>query len=179
MTVLVRGVLALIFAVPALLWTDVTVPALAAAFVLYAVLAAAGMVGAAVTDDTDPHQLRGAYLVAGLVSALAGLMSAPWPQITGLALAMVVGGWAIAVGLLEVTAALAHLLDESSRLEQRRARIGAWLLAVAGIVVLLRLEAGAAALATVLGVYALIAGVLFLAAAWCLRADSVAVREVR
>jgi hypothetical protein len=53
-----------------------------------------------------------------------------------------------------MTVLVRGLLDDSSRLEQRRARIGAWLLAVAGILVLLRLEAGAAALATVLGVYA-------------------------
>jgi uncharacterized membrane protein HdeD (DUF308 family) len=40
-------------------------------------------------------------------------------------------------------------------------------------------EAGAAALAIVLGVCALIAGVLLLAAAWCPCADPVAVSEVR
>ncbi|WP_236833789.1 HdeD family acid-resistance protein [Blastococcus sp. KM273129] len=177
-TVLARGGLALLFALPTLLWPNPTVQGLTIAFALYAVLAAAGMVGTAVTDATDPHQPRGAYLVAGLVSALAGLTSLLWPQITELTLAMVIGAWAIAVGLLEMTAALAHLLEEPPARRKRRARTGEWLLAVAGItsivvgiVVLLRPEASAAAQATELGVYALISAAVLLVAGWCLHAD--------
>lgn len=183
-TVLERGALALLFGLSLLVWPDVTVPGLAVAFALYAVLAAAGMVGTGVTDETDPHQPRGAYLVAGFVTVLAGLMSLLWPQITGLAFAMLVGAWAIAVGLLEVTAALARLLDDPAELRQRRTRIGTWLLAVAGVasvvagvVVLLRPDAGATAQATVLGVYALFSAAVLLAAGRCLR-PAVAVDEV-
>jgi uncharacterized membrane protein HdeD (DUF308 family) len=121
------------------------------------------------------------FAMPALLFAMPALL---WPDVTvpGLAVAF---AWAIAVGLLEETAALAHLLDDPHGLRQRQARIGAWLVAVAGIasvvagiVVLLRPEAGTAAPATVLGVCALIVGVLFLAA-WCLRSDPVAVSEVR
>ena len=174
-TVLARGGLALLFALSTLLWPHPTVQGLTIAFAFYAVLAAAGMVGTAVTDTIDPHQPRGAYLVAGLVSALAGLASLLWPQITELTLAMVVGAWALAVGLLEMTAAIAHLLEEPLGRRKRRARTGESLLAVAGItsivagiVVLLRPEAEAAAQATVLGVYALISAAVLLLAGWCL-----------
>lgn len=178
-TVRARGVLALLFGLSALLWPDPTLQGLVVAFALYAVLTAAGMVGTAVTDASDPYQPRGAYLVAGLVSALAGLTSLLWPQITEVTLAMVVGAWALAVGLLEMTAALAHLLEEPPGRRKRRARTGEWLLAVAGltsvvagIVVLLRPEAEAAPQGTVLGVYALISAAVLLLAGWCLFADS-------
>ncbi|MCF6509367.1 hypothetical protein E9549_18445 [Blastococcus sp. MG754426] len=179
MTVAARGVLALLFGLSVLLWPEVSVPGLAVAVAFYAVLVAAGLVGTGVTDARDPHQPRGAYLVAGLCSALVGLMSLLWPQITGLALVVLVGAWVISIGLLELTAVLAHLLGDPAPLGQRRVRLGRGLIAlagsvsvIAGIVVLLRPDAEADALATVLGVYALVSAAVLLAAAWFLRPGS-------
>lgn len=171
-----RGLLALLFGGLALLWPGVTILALALLFGAYALVDAAGLIGSAFTRDTGGKRPRWDYLVAGLVGVMAGLMGLLWPQITGLALVMVAGAWAVATGVLEVTAAVSGLLEAPAASRARRAMTGDWLLAVvgiisivAGIVALLRPEVGAVALATVLGVYALIAGAILLAAAWCLR----------
>ncbi|SOC53698.1 Uncharacterized membrane protein HdeD, DUF308 family [Blastococcus aggregatus] len=176
-TLALRGLLALLFGVLVLVWPPVTMLALALMFGAYALLDGAGLVGSALTThDRDHWRPRWGHLLAGVASLLAGLMSLLWPQITGLALVMLAGAWAIITGLLLVTATVTSVLEVPSAYRPGRSRSGEWLLALAGItslvlgiVVLLRPDVGAVAVATVLGIYALIAGVVLLTAAWCLR----------
>jgi uncharacterized membrane protein HdeD (DUF308 family) len=174
-TLALRGVLALLFGVSALLWPDVTVLALALLFGAYALVDGAGMIGGVLTREVVQERPRRAYLLAGFAGLLAGVMSLLWPQITVLVLVTLAGLWAVVTGALEVTAAV----------RLRRERTGEWLLAAAGIVsvgtgvlILLRPDVGALALATVLGVYALIAGAVLLAAAWRLCGKPLVVVEV-
>lgn len=182
-----RGLVALLFGVLTLLWPKATtVLALALAFGAYAVVDGAGRVGSALRHEAGQERLRAEPLLAGFAGLLAGLMTLLWPQITGLALVMLVGAWAIITGLFEVTGVVTGLLEVPSALRPRAARTGHSLLGVAGIisvvagmVVLLRPDSGAAALATVLGIYAVITGVVLLAAAWALRNKHIAVGEVR
>lgn len=170
----VRGVLTLLFGLLALLWPDVTVLALALLFGAFAVVDGVGMMAGGLARHAPPRR-RWGYALAGLVGVVAGLLSLLWPQITALALVVLAGAWAVVTGLLEVAAAV----------RLRRVMTGEWLLAgagvisvVAGVVILLRPDIGALALATVLGVYAVIAGVVLLAAAWRLRKEPVVILEV-
>ncbi|WP_209305275.1 DUF308 domain-containing protein [Blastococcus sp. CT_GayMR20] len=181
-TLALRGLLALLFGVLALVWPEVTMLALALLFGAYAMVDGAGLVGSALARGTGQERPRWAHLLAGLAGLLAGLMSLLWPQITGLALVLLAGAWAIITGLLQATAAVTGLLEVPSGLRPREARTGEALLAAAGIIsvvvgiaVLLRPDVGAVALATVLGIYALIVSVVLLAAAWCLHRKPVVV----
>src|SRR4051794_6123462 len=174
-TLALRGVLALLFGVSALLWPDVTVLTLALLFGAYALVDGVGMSGGVLSREVVQERPGWAYLPARFAGLLAGLMSSLWPQITALVLVVLAGLWAVVTGVLEVTAAV----------RLRRAMTGEWLLAAAGIVsvaagvlILLRSDVGALALATVLGVYALIAGAVLLAAAWRLRGKPLVVVEV-
>jgi uncharacterized membrane protein HdeD (DUF308 family) len=98
-------------------------------------------------------------VVLGLLSVAAGVAAWVWPDITALALVLVVGAWALVTGVADVWLA---------------ARVGGhWLLVltglasmVTGVLILLRPTVGAFALAVVIGVYAIIAGVLMLAETW-------------
>lgn len=171
-----RGGLALLFGALALLWPGLTPLGLALLFAAYAFVDGVGMLGAAVPGDPAHEETRWDYLLAGLAGVLVSFMTLLWPQITLLALVMVVGAWAVVTGLLEVSAAVTGLLQTRRAERRRRSLAGEWLLGsagissvAAGIVVLLQSGAGAVALATVLGSYALVAGALLLAAAWHLR----------
>jgi uncharacterized membrane protein HdeD (DUF308 family) len=83
-----------------------------------------------------------------------------------LVLVVFVGAWAVVTGILEIAAAI----------RLRRELTGEWVLALvgavsvlAGVLILARPGVGAVALAQVLGVYAIIAGVLLLWIGWRLR----------
>jgi uncharacterized membrane protein HdeD (DUF308 family) len=167
-----RGVLALLFGVLVLVWPRVTVLVLAVVFAIYAVVDGIGMVASGLgRDDTR----RWPYVLAGVLGIVAGVVAALWPQVTALVLVLLVGAWAVITGVLQVAAAL----------RLRRERRDWWVLAlsgvvslIAGVIILARPDIGALALATVLGVYALFAGVALLWGAWQLRKARVIVLGV-
>jgi uncharacterized membrane protein HdeD (DUF308 family) len=167
-------VLAILFGLIALLRPGVTVLTLALLFAAYAVMDGAGMIAGGL-DEKAAGGRRWFHLAAGMAGVVAGLIAASWPQITVLALVLLAGAWAVATGALEIAAAV----------RLRREPTGQWLLAavggvsmLAGIVILLRPAVGVLALATMLGVYALIAGVALLAAARRVRQGQVVVMEL-
>jgi uncharacterized membrane protein HdeD (DUF308 family) len=153
-TVLVlRAVLAVAFGLVALLWPDLTLLALTLAFGVYAILD-----GVASVVDAVRHRRRSRWwlgLLGGLASVAAGVVALIWPGITAVALAIVVGIWAVVTGLAELATAF--------RLRHAGGRI--WLLALAGalsvaagVVILVRPDAGALGLAVVVGVFAMVYG---------------------
>jgi uncharacterized membrane protein HdeD (DUF308 family) len=169
-----RGVLAVLFGVLVLVWPRVTVLVLAVVFAVYAVVDGIGMVASGLDDGRDRRR-RWSYVLAGVVGIVAGVLAAVWPEVTALVLVLLVGAWAVVTGALEVAAAV----------RLRRETPGRWVLAlsgivslVAGAVILARPDIGALALATVLGVYALLAGVALVWAAWQLRKGRVVVLRV-
>jgi uncharacterized membrane protein HdeD (DUF308 family) len=160
-----RGVMALLFGVLVLVWPRVTVLVLAVVFAAYAVVDGIGMVASGFSSGRDRRR-RWSYALAGAVGIVAGVIAALWPEVTALVLVLLVGAWAVVTGALEIAAAV----------RLRREMPGRWVLAlaggsslVAGVIILARPDVGALALATVLGVYALLAGAALLWAAWQLR----------
>jgi uncharacterized membrane protein HdeD (DUF308 family) len=156
-----RGVLAVLFGVVVLVWPDVTLVALALVFAVYAVVDGIGLVVSGL--DRRGRGRRWSYVAAGVVGIVTGILAAVWPGLTALVLVLMVGAWAVITGVLEIAAAV----------QLRRAGIGAWgpalsgvVSLVAGVVVLVRPDLGALALAVLLGVFALVAGVALLWAAW-------------
>jgi uncharacterized membrane protein HdeD (DUF308 family) len=166
--------LAILFGLAALVWPGVTVLGLALLFAAYAVVDGAGMIASGL-DRQAAGERRWFYLAAGITGVMAGVFAGLWPQITALALVLLAGAWALATGALEIAGAV----------RLRRELAGEWLLAavgvvsmLAGILIFLRPAVGVLALATVLGVYALIAGVALLAAAWRVRKARLVVVEL-
>lgn len=157
-----RGAAAVVFGVLTLLWPQLTVLALACVFGAYALLDGAMLIAAAWRHR---HERRpaAACTAAGALGVVAGLVTALWPGLTALALVVMAGAWAIVTGCLELWVAT------RMRHELRHAwwwRASAVVSVVAGVLLWLRPEAGAVAIALIIGVYALIAGGLWLAAAW-------------
>ncbi len=157
-----RGAVAVMFGVLALLWPQLTVLALALVFGAYALVDGVILLGAAWRNRGERWSAL-ACAAAGALSVVAAMVTSLWPGLTALALVVMAGAWAVVTGCLELWAAL------RMRRELRHAWL--WLVSavvsvVAGVLLWLRPDAGAVAISLVLGVYALVAGGVWLASAW-------------
>ena len=95
------------------------------------------------------------HLILGLVDIGAGVVALAWPGPTALVLVLLVAGWAIVTGLLEVFAAFGA--DEEAG--TRAMFILGGLVSVAfGVVLFARPDMGALSLALLFGLFNLIAG---------------------
>jgi uncharacterized membrane protein HdeD (DUF308 family) len=162
--VLLRGILAILFGLFALFAPGSALLALVLVFGAYAILdgATALAVGIRHRKD-DPHW--GWHVVQGVVSVLAGLIAFVWPGVTVLAILFVIAFWSIVGGIAEVV--------ESFMMRKRGSEGWGWMLA-AGIVSVLfgivLLASPGAALITLLwlvGVYAIVFGVIIVV--WAVR----------
>ena len=160
-----RGLLALAFGVLVLVWPGVTLLALALVFAAYVIVDGVGMVASGLTAGPDRRR-RWSYVLAGLLGILAGILAAVWPAITVLGLVLLAGAWAVVRGALEISAAVRGRDDRSARWIHGLVGV---LSIIAGVIIFARPGIGALALATVLAVYALVAGATLLAAAWQVR----------
>ena len=105
-------------------------------------------------------------LLRGLAGVAVGVVTVIWPNITALALVYLIASWALVTGGLEIAAAI----------RLRKVISGEWLLILSGlaavalgIVLVLFPEPGALALVLLIGVYALVSGVLLIVLAFRLR----------
>jgi uncharacterized membrane protein HdeD (DUF308 family) len=149
-----RGVLAIVLGLVALLWPGVTVLALAVLFGVYAVINGVGLLVGAARRDGDGGQ-RVATLLAGALGIVVGVLALVWPTVTVLGLVILVGVWALLTGAAELWAAA-----------QLRGGLVSALIGVAsivaGVLLLMMPGPGALALALTIGVYGLVVGVLML-----------------
>jgi uncharacterized membrane protein HdeD (DUF308 family) len=158
-----RGVVAIVFGVMAVLLPGITVVALAILFGAYALVNGVITMVAAFRRQQDAAR-RVAQVLAGLLGVAAGIVALVWPGITALALVVVVGAWALVTGALEIWAAT-RIPGQWMPLV-----VGAVSMVV-GLLILLRPGVGAVALALTVGVYAIAAGVLMLAESWHLHRE--------
>ncbi len=159
-----RGVLAVIFGLVALLWPAVTAVALALLFGVYAFLNGIALIVEAFRHRKWSHRVPA--VIGGLVGVAAGVIAALWPGITIVALALVVGAWAVVTGLFEIVAALK--LRKHIRGEAILVAAGTFT-ALVGVLILLWPFAGALGIAVAVGVYALIYGTTLIAHGYRLR----------
>lgn len=159
-----RGAIALVFGVLALVWPGLTLLWLVALFAAYALLGGGvSIVGAVKNREEDGWWL---WLLLGLVSVGAGVIAILHPDLTALVLVLMMGANAIVTGILEIAIAV----------RQREVIQREWLLILAGIVsiafgvlVFLFPAAGALAMVWMIGVWAIASGVLLLMAAYRVR----------
>jgi uncharacterized membrane protein HdeD (DUF308 family) len=149
-----RGVLAVLFGIIALRNPHAAVAALAIVFAVYAF--ADGVLDFVLAARLGRAGQRwGWYLFEGIVSVALGVIALAFPKLTFVALVLIVGLRAIALGVFELGAAFAW--------EEFDAR---WLLGITGvlslvlgILLLASPVIGAAALIWTIGVYAIVFGV--------------------
>ncbi len=149
--ILLRGLAAIAFGIMCFVWPAVSLLVLVFLWGAYAIIdGAAALVSGA--------QSRWWSMVAvGVVSVFAGLIAFFWPGITALALLYLIAAWAVVRGVAEIAAAI-HL---------RRQIENEWMLILGGAVsilfgVLIALFPGAGVLSVlwVIGVFAIVFGIV-------------------
>jgi uncharacterized membrane protein HdeD (DUF308 family) len=152
---LLRGAVAVAFGVVALIWPAVTALVLAVAFGVYALIDGAGRIIDAFGDGGRYHRV--AHFLGGLLGVAAGIIAVVWPAITVLALALLVGAWALVTGVSEIAAAIRLRKQLHGRAQAFPVVAGA-LSVLAGVLILLQPFAGALGIALIVGIYALVYG---------------------
>ena len=152
----VRGIAALTFGVLAIVWPSSSVLALVLVWGTYAMIDGVTSVALAVRAGRS-RQRWGWLLFDGVVGIAAAVLTMLWPQITAFALLMLIAVWAVITGVAKIAAAI----------ELRRVIHGEWILGLSGLLsiafgVLMMVFPGAGALAvvTIIGVYAIAIGAL-------------------
>jgi len=169
-SLLLRGVLAIVFGIIALAVPGIALLALIIVFGAYAFLD--GILAVIVAIQERRVMPRwGWLLVEGLAGIGLGIVAFVWPGETALVLLYIVAAWAIVTGILEIGAAFT---------------VRDWLIGLAGIVsvafgilLIIRPGAGLLSLLWLLGVYAIIFGVLLIGHALQLRMRSTEAMRAR
>jgi len=159
-----RGILAILLGLAAIVLPGVTLAVLITLFGAYAVVDGVLAMIAGVRA-AERHERWWSPVLKGLAGIAAGVMAFIWPALTALALLYLIAGWAIVTGVLEVVAAV-HL---------HRAH-GEWLLIINGVLsilfgllIVVWPGAGLITLLWMIGVYAVIFGATLLVLAFRLR----------
>jgi uncharacterized membrane protein HdeD (DUF308 family) len=161
-----RGVVAILFGLAALIWPGPTVLVFVLLFGLFALIEGASTLTAAFSRTSPlatPGPVRNVLLVHALISIFAGVVTLVWPTITALALLYVIAAWAMLSGALQIYDAW-RLRSEINN-EWMLVVLGVLRLAF-GVILLIAPGAGALAITWLIGWFALLDGVLHLALAW-------------
>jgi uncharacterized membrane protein HdeD (DUF308 family) len=156
---LLRGIVSILFGVLAFAWPGPTVLALTLLFGAYAL--ADGILSLiAAVNGSDRSAPPWWLLLVGLLGIAAGIIAFLWPGKTAFALVVMIGAWAVTIGIFEILGAirLRNQIDDE------------WWLILAGIfsvlfglAVLLRPAAGALAVVWLIAAYAILSGILMVA----------------
>ncbi|HKN57107.1 MAG TPA: HdeD family acid-resistance protein [Amycolatopsis sp.] len=162
--VAVRGGLAIVFGVLTLIWPALTILALAIIYGVYALFDGVGGLMEAFRSRDSGH--RWSYALFGILGLIAGVLVLAWPGITVLVLATLIGIWAIVSGVAEISAAIRL----RKQIEGEAFLIIAGAISVlAGILIVFNPIAGAFGIALLVGIYAILYGVILLVLAFRLR----------
>lgn len=160
-----RGLAALLFGILAFVWPGPTLAVLVLLFGAYTLVDGILSIVAAVKAPQG-YERWWVLLVEGIVGVIVGVLTFFWPAITALALLYFIAAWAIITGVLEIVAAI----------RLRKSISNEWLLVLSGILsilfglaLMLMPVAGALAVVWLIGIYAVIFGLLLLALAFRLR----------
>jgi uncharacterized membrane protein HdeD (DUF308 family) len=163
---LLRGIASILFGVAAFVWPGLTVLALTLLYGAFAMADGILSLGAALSGSGSKSMPTWWLVIIGLLGIAAGAVAFLWPGLTAFALVIMIGAWAVTMGVLEIIGAirLRHEIEDE------------WLLIAAGILsvlfglaLLLRPAAGALALAWAIGAFAILSGILLVAFAFRLK----------
>lgn len=149
-----RGLLAIVVGLVAVVWPGITIGAFLLLFAVYALLAAAMQIAAAFRSRRG-GSVVGRILLA-VIDIAAAVTALTWPAITALALTLVVAGWALIAGAIEVVLAFAAGQTAGQRALYALTGIVS---VVLGVVFVLHPDIAAVTLAQVYGLSSIVSGV--------------------
>ena len=161
-----RGVVAIIFGVVAFAQPEQALQALVLVFGAYALVDGIFAIFAGIAAR-GYFERWWAMLLEGMAGVVIGLLTFFWPGVTALVLVYFIASWALITGIFEIVAAI----------QLRRVITGEWMLILGGLLsilfgVLLFVSpvAGAMSLIWMIGIYAVVFGILEIVFAYRLHA---------
>ncbi len=155
-SIVLRGVIAILFGILAFIWPGITVLVFVALFAAYAIVDGILAIIWALRDSRNWLAL----VIEGILGLAAGIVAILWPGITALALLYLIAAWAVVTGIFEIAAAI----------RLRREISNEWLLGLAGlfsivfgIILFLFPGSGALAVVWIIASYAILFGILLIA----------------
>ena len=162
--VLLRGIAAIVFGLLAFAWPGLTLVTLVLFYGAFALVDGVCAVIAAIKGGTPAP--RWWLALVGIAGIVAGLLTFVWPGVTALVLLFFIAGWAIAVGVFEIVGAI-RLRKEIDN--EWLLIAGGALSVLFGVAVIAVPGAGALALVWLIGIYAIVYGVILVMFALRLR----------
>jgi uncharacterized membrane protein HdeD (DUF308 family) len=165
-TILLRGIVAILFGVLIILWPEISISILVFLFGIFAI--ADGLFSIISELRRYGEHARWWVLVfEGLAGVGIGVVAILWPEITAIIVLYLVASWGLVTGFLEIIAAI-RLRNE---LEGEWILILTGLLSIAiGILLFLFPNAGLIAMVWMIGIYAIFFGISLIALSFRLRA---------
>jgi len=156
---LFEGVLWLLAGVVALVWPKLTVLALVLLFGIFAIISGITVVAAAL-QNREEHGW-GVLLFEGILWLLVGVVALIWPGITALSFLYLLAAWAVITGILELIAPLSFPMSGGRGLLMA---LSGLVSIVFGIIIAVQPASGLLAVTWLIGIYAIVFGILHLVA---------------
>jgi uncharacterized membrane protein HdeD (DUF308 family) len=151
---LVRGTVAVVLGIFAIVWPGITLAALVVLFAVYVFCDAFGQFYRAFASDRA-GPVAG-HVLLGVLDIVAGVVALAWPSITAFVLAIWIAAWAVITGVIEIGSAIASHGSGGLRLSLALLGVASVLF---GVVVFAHPYAGALSLALLFGLFLLFYGV--------------------
>lgn len=169
-----RGLVAVLFGITALVWPGITLTALIVLFGAFAlvdgIFAIVALLFGGGTRDW------GAQLFESLISIGAGVIALVWPGLTAVAFVFVIAAWAVLSGVFQIVMAV-RLRKEITN--EWLLGLGGVLSALLGIVFFARPAVGLLSSVWVLGLYAVLFGAVLIVLGFRLRSVRGRLRDAR
>jgi uncharacterized membrane protein HdeD (DUF308 family) len=160
-----RGLLAVLFGLAALIWPGPTVLVLVALFAGYAIVDGVFNLGALFLWGAA-QQRRWAMILEGIIGIVAGVLALIWPEISVLIFVYLIAVWGVVTGIFEIIASIWLRQKMAGEIFLGLTGVLSLLL---GVLLLFQPQAGVVGLAWIIGAYALIFGVLMIVLGFRLR----------
>ena len=154
---LFRSIAAILFGILTLVWPKLSLAVLVLLFGIFAVISGITAVAAALRNTKE--QGWGLLLFEGILGILVGVVALVWPGITALAFLFLLAAWAILTGILELVAPLSFSMSGGRAVLMVLAGLVS---VIFGILIAAQPAAGLLAVVWLIGVYAIVFGVMYI-----------------
>lgn len=172
-TLVIRGLVAVLFGLFAIFVPDITLTVLVLLFGAYALVDGGINIYAALTGGGEQRWWVG--LLEGLVGVAVGILTFIWPEITALVLLYLIAVWAIFTGILEIWGAIQLRREINNEV---LLGISGLLSIIFGVLLILAPGSGALAVTWLIGFYAILFGIMMIALGFRVRSGTGTGRQI-
>jgi uncharacterized membrane protein HdeD (DUF308 family) len=151
-----RGAVAVLFGLLAIVWPEITVLALVLLWGAYTLIDGLTSVILAISERDAPREHRMTYGLLGVLGVAIGIITFVWPTITAMALLILIAVWALFAGAMQIAAAIR--LRKVIRHEWFLALTGL-VCVVLGVMLIVQPTEGATGLVVAIATFAIVWGV--------------------